>query len=104
MTRTHSLAAAVVALVLPLIAVAEGEATPAPAAPPQKAETPTSGDVADLSLDDLLNNTKITIATKTQLSLRESPSVVTVVSRDEIESSGARDLIDVLRMVPGFSF
>jgi outer membrane cobalamin receptor len=36
------------------------------------------------------------------LSSRESPSIVTVINRDEIRNSGARDLTDVLRLVPGF--
>lgn len=54
--------------------------------------------------DDLLAllNTPITVASKKALTTRESPSVVSLITRDEIQASGARDLIDVLRMVPGF--
>lgn len=37
-----------------------------------------------------------------KLSSRESPSIITVINRDEIQNSGARDLTDVLRLVPGF--
>lgn len=37
-----------------------------------------------------------------KLSSRESPSIITVINRDEIRNSGARDLTDVLRLVPGF--
>lgn len=36
--------------------------------------------------------------------LHDSPAVVTAVSSDEIRTSGARDLMDVLLMVPGFFF
>jgi outer membrane receptor for ferrienterochelin and colicin len=56
-----------------------------------------------LSLVDLLN-IEISVASTTKLTQRESPGIVTVISSDEIESSGARDLIDVLRTVPGLSF
>lgn len=34
--------------------------------------------------------------------LKDSPAVVTVVTAEEIHETGARDLIDVLQMVPGF--
>ena len=36
--------------------------------------------------------------------LTDSPAVVTAVSAEEIRSSGARDLMDVLLLVPGFFF
>ena len=54
--------------------------------------------------DELLAllNTPITVASKKALTTRESPGVVSLITRDEIQASGARDLIDVLRMVPGF--
>lgn len=57
----------------------------------------------DLSLDDLLN-LNVTVASRKPLTPRESPGIVTVVTRDEIRDSGARDLIDILRLVPGFNF
>ncbi len=34
-------------------------------------------------------------------SFRDSPGIVSVVTREDIRASGARDLVDVLRMVPG---
>jgi outer membrane receptor for ferrienterochelin and colicin len=37
-----------------------------------------------------------------KLSMRETPGIISVITREEIENSGARDLTDVLRMVPGF--
>jgi outer membrane cobalamin receptor len=57
----------------------------------------------DLSLEDLLNM-KVTVASKTALTARESPGIVTAIYADEIQASGARDLIDVFRLVPGLSF
>lgn len=44
------------------------------------------------------------VASLRETSLRESPGIVTVVTRDQMLDWGARDLIDVLRMVPGFFF
>lgn len=44
------------------------------------------------------------VASSTALSLRETPAIVTVVTRDEIQRAGARDLIDVLMLVPGVGF
>lgn len=38
------------------------------------------------------------------LSLRESPGIVSLITEEEIEQSGARDLVDLLRRVPGFDF
>ncbi|MBL8957851.1 MAG: TonB-dependent receptor plug domain-containing protein [Myxococcaceae bacterium] len=36
--------------------------------------------------------------------LKDSPAVVTVMTADDIRSLGARDLVDVLNLVPGFFF
>jgi outer membrane cobalamin receptor len=36
------------------------------------------------------------------LTTRESPGIVSIVTAEEIQNSGARDMIDVLRLVPGF--
>ena len=57
----------------------------------------------EASLEDLLNM-EITVASKTGLSAREAPGIVSVITKDEIKNSGARDMIDVLRLVPGISF
>ncbi len=56
-----------------------------------------------VSVDDLLNM-KITVSSKAALTSRESPGIVSIVTADEIKNSGARDLIDVLNLVPGFQF
>ncbi len=61
-------------------------------------------DLLDLSLDELMNM-EITVASgKKALTQKESPGIVTVVTSEEIQKSGARDLIDVLRLVPGINF
>ena len=51
-----------------------------------------------------LLNTPVTVASKKASTIREQPGIVSLVTRQEIQASGARDLIDILHMVPGFSF
>jgi outer membrane receptor for ferrienterochelin and colicin len=51
-----------------------------------------------------LINSLISVASKKPLNVRESPSIVSLVTAEEIKNSGARDLIDVLRLVPGVDF
>jgi outer membrane receptor for ferrienterochelin and colicin len=60
-------------------------------------------DINNLSLEDLLNM-KTSVASKSQKSTRESAGIVTVITKEEIKNMGARDLIDVLQMVPGIQF
>jgi len=60
--------------------------------------------VADVEDLQALLNTPITVASKKATTSRESPGIVSFLTRDEILASGARDLIDVLRLVPGFDF
>ncbi len=75
-------------------------------------------DYYDMSLDQLMNlkshglpselekiiNSLIAVASKKPINLRESPSVISLITEEEIKKSGARDLIDVLRLVPGIDF
>jgi outer membrane cobalamin receptor len=51
-----------------------------------------------------LINTLIGVASKKPMNTRESPSIVSLVTEEEIKKSGARDLIDVLRLIPGMDF
>lgn len=68
------------------------------------ADEPKKKDVKDLSLDDLLE-TPIAVASQAQArTSRDAPGVVTSMSREEIVASGARDLLEVLQLIPGFSF
>ena len=59
--------------------------------------------IDNLSLEDLINM-KTSVASKTLTTTREAAGSVTVITKDEIKQLGARDLIDVLMMVPGFNF
>lgn len=56
-----------------------------------------------LSLEELMN-VPVAISSRKALSQRDTPSIVTVITGEEIRNSGARDLIDVLRHVPGMDF
>ena len=47
-------------------------------------------------------NQKTGVSSRKPLSQRESPSILSVISSEEIQKSGARDLIDVLRLVQGY--
>ena len=69
------------------------------AAWPAKTEEDEFFNLERASLEETLN-IKTSVATKSEMHLRETPGLVTVITRDEIQSSGARDLIDVLKMVP----
>ena len=60
-------------------------------------------DYYSMTLEELMN-IEMTVASTKALSPRESPGVVTLITSDQIASTGARDLIDVLRLVPGFEF
>jgi outer membrane cobalamin receptor len=46
----------------------------------------------------------VEIASKRGESLREAPAIVSVITRQDIERYGGKDLADILRMVPGFDF
>ena len=60
-----------------------------------------AGDIEDFSLEDLLNPT-VSTATKSKRSLEQSPSIVSVFLREDIERLQVRQLIDLLAHVPGF--
>lgn len=60
-------------------------------------------DIFELSLEELMN-LKVKVASKIKLTQRESPGIITVITKDEIKHSGCRDMIDVLRLVPGIEF
>ncbi len=68
---------------------------------PARAQAPAGDELALFQLDDVLSK-ETTVASRKAKTLRESPGIVTIVTRDEIRDSGARDLIDVLMSVPGF--
>jgi len=46
-------------------------------------------------------NKNVSVSTQ-NLTTRETPGILSVVTSEEIQNSGARDLTDVLRLIPGF--
>jgi outer membrane receptor for ferrienterochelin and colicin len=79
---------------------------------------PDTTDLSNLSLEELsqlrsrykATATESTIAqaietaSRKPLSLRNSPSIISVITEEQIQRSGATDLMDVLHMVPGLEF
>jgi outer membrane receptor protein involved in Fe transport len=44
----------------------------------------------------------VTVATRTKVSVNKAPSIISVITEDEIKNSGAKNLEEVLRQVAGF--
>lgn len=66
-----------------------------------KAQTIESPDSLDaLSLEQLME-VKVTIATQSEQTARETPGIITLLTRNDILQMQAIDLVDVLRWVPG---
>ncbi len=53
-----------------------------------------------LSVEDLMA-TKVTISTHTEQALSKAPSVVSVITEEDIKATGATNLTDILQSVPG---
>jgi outer membrane receptor for ferrienterochelin and colicins len=66
-------------------------------------DDPQAGEIVGMGLEELLF-VEISVACAEPRTVRDAPAVVTVVTREEIQESGARDLIDALRLVSGFDF
>lgn len=47
-------------------------------------------------------NKNVTVSSQKALTTRETPGIISLITAEEIQNVGARDLIDVLRLVPGF--
>lgn len=47
-------------------------------------------------------NKNVAVSSKNGLTTRETPGIITLITAEEIQNMGARDLTDVLRLVPGF--
>lgn len=77
-----------------------------------------SVDYYEMSLEDLLKlkahgvpselealiNSLISVSSKKAINTRESPGIISLVTEEDIKNSGARDLLDVLRQIPGIDF
>jgi iron complex outermembrane recepter protein len=57
-------------------------------------------DLADLSLESLLNM-RVTSVSRRQEEMRKTAAAVFVITQEDIRRSGATDIADLLRMVPG---
>lgn len=55
------------------------------------------------SLEQILNM-ETSVASLRPVGLRKTPGLVTAITAEDIKLSGARDLVDVLRLVPDFEF
>lgn len=47
---------------------------------------------------------EVEIATKQKQTIEEAPSIISVVTREDIENYGFREITDILRLVPGFEY
>ncbi|MGE0454610.1 MAG: TonB-dependent receptor plug domain-containing protein [Vicinamibacteria bacterium] len=59
-------------------------------------------DLPDMTIEQLLDVPLVSVASRRAQRTDEAPSIVTVVSGDEIRRHGYRTLADVLRTLPGF--
>lgn len=62
-----------------------------------------STNLSTLSLEQL-GQVQVKIASVADKPVREQPAIVSVITEKEIKETGAQDLMDVLSLVPGFSF
>ena len=68
-----------------------------PAANPKAAA---QGDLSQISLEDLMN-LKVTSVSKTQQKMSQAAAAIFVITREDIHRSGATNIPDLLRIVPG---
>jgi outer membrane cobalamin receptor len=57
----------------------------------------------DIGLEDLMN-VKLTVASQKELSIEQTPAIVSVLTKDDIIRSASKDMTDILRLIPGFEF
>jgi outer membrane receptor for ferrienterochelin and colicin len=60
-----------------------------------------SNDILSMDIEELIN-TKVSIATRSEQPINESPSTISVITSEDIKNLGIRQLEDVLQMIPGF--
>jgi len=53
---------------------------------------------------EALINSLISVSSQKAVNTRETPGIVSLITEEEIKNSGARDLIDLLRQIPGIDF
>jgi len=57
----------------------------------------------EMSVEDLIEQ-EVTIATKSTQKVTQSPSVISVITSEEIKAMGPRDLEEILKNIPGITF
>src|SRR5579863_4835071 len=67
---------------------------------PAPAQTSTPGDLTELSLEDLMN-VQVTSVSKREQTLSKAGAGIYVINQEDIRRSGAANIPDLLRMVPG---
>jgi outer membrane receptor for ferrienterochelin and colicin len=58
-------------------------------------------ELVDKSLEELLS-IKVSVSSKIKETNRETPSIITVITHQDIKNNHCRDMVDVLNMIPGF--
>jgi outer membrane receptor for ferrienterochelin and colicin len=53
---------------------------------------------------EALINSLISVSSQKAINTRETPGIISLITEEEIRNSGARDLIDILRQIPGIDF
>ena len=91
---------------IPPLATPAGSAAIEPAPLPPVAALPVEPVPLALipPIEESALNAEVQVTSRTPLTMRDAPGIVSVIDRDEITASGARDLMDLLHLVPGFSF
>lgn len=71
----------------------------------QTGDTVTTEELMAMDLESLLN-TKVVVATASRegTSLNQAPGIISVITRDQLVATGARDLFEALLLVPGLHF
>lgn len=57
----------------------------------------------NMSFEELMNQ-EVSIATKSPVTVKQAPSIVSIITKEEIELSTARNLKELLMQIPGFEF
>lgn len=93
-----------VAASLSFVAMLAGTETPLRAQEPDSLQNPPLVAAAPADKEELLmffEEHELVTATKRSIPLRHAPAIATVITADEIRNMGARNLLDLLKMVPG---
>jgi len=102
-TRRTGLAALVLCLLIPQAAFAAGSGKPQPKAS-KPAGAAADSDEADLDLEadrELFIRNVVQSATKTVTTVEEAPAIINIITADDIERFGYRDLMMVMMSLPG---